>query len=152
MVSYRLVARPFSRHGARVIMTVSALHLYQAVMMLHWPSAGQSTCLIALLNVLHALDSPDGRVFMAITMVVTAALALMAAFLRLGWMRLAMFMPQHFILGTMAFGGIWASVVGHYLDGVIVTWQQISTDQMGLMALFIVHTDAILRRSRDPSG
>jgi len=92
---------------------------------------------------------PHGMHVAAIFMLWSAILGLAGALLRLDWIRLALFMPQQIVLGIMAGGGMLAAHQGMYFDGTIVPWQHIYVDQMGMVALFIAHLFAILRRCWD---
>lgn len=144
---------PFARGGSWAIVCVSAMHIFQAAMMLTWPvKAYSATSLIALLKVFHVLGSPDGTHFLSAVMIASALFGLWGATCRMGWARLAVFVPQHILLGIMTGGAVWAWLLGHYLDGTVVPWQHIATDQIVLIALFAVHTSAIVRRCRDPNG
>jgi hypothetical protein len=42
--------------------------------------------------------------------------------------------------------------IGPPLDGTVEPWEHIAADQTALLALFVIHTSAILRRARDPRG
>lgn len=140
---------PFTRNGAVAICAVSLMHIVQGVLILSSASAVNATPTTALLVVFHAADSPDGARFMAIIVLLSAFTALAGTLLRVGWVRLATLMPQHFFLGIMAFGGMWAALHSAYLDGTARPWQHIATDQIGLVALFAIHSYAILRRAQD---
>ena len=134
-----------------------------AALLLQQPLAGNATPLTALLVAFRALHAPDGTTFVALCMICSALLGLIGAVMRLGWLRLALFMPQALILGFSAWGGFLATIHDHYLDGtahypagppfygIEIPWQHISADQMGLFALFVVHSSAIIRRCWDPS-
>jgi hypothetical protein len=142
---------PFARGGSVAICAVSVMHLIQAGLLLWSPAAGNATGMRALLTVLDAAGggSAEGA---APAMVIAALLAAAGALLRLGWVRLLIFVPQHLVLGVMALGGLYAASRGAYLDGTVIGWEHILADQLPLAALFVVHSSAILRRAWDPNG
>ncbi len=141
---------PFLRGGSVAIVSVSVMHIIQAMLWIWSPAAAHASNMRAFLILLETVGvhSRAGSVIL-VTMAVSA---IVGATMRLGWGRIATFLPQHFILGVMTFGGLYASYLGHYLDGTVMEWEHILTDQMPLAALFIVHSSAIIRRARDPNG
>lgn len=142
--------KELTRNGSVVICSVSALHIFQAVMILTWPSAGAATGLLGIWLVCHdILRAPDGMHFVAAVMLVSAGMALIGTLCSLGRVRLSLFMLQHLLLGIMAGAGVLASVRGTYLDGTIIPWQHIATDQAIILAFFVAHSWAILERSFD---
>lgn len=140
---------PFARSGTVTICAVSAMHLVQATLILASGPAVKATATEAVLKVFRVVGAPDGADFMAALLLASALSALAGTFLRLGWPRLAILLPQHLTLGIMAFGGVVAAAHGTYLDGTAIPWSHIVTDQIGYAALFVAHTSAILRRARD---
>lgn len=143
---------PFARGGSVAIVVVSLVHIYQAVLWLRYPATGGATCLIYVLHAMHALDSPDGRIFASSVMILAAILALIGGLFRFGWIRILLFIPQQALLCFMAGGGVVAIQQGAYLDGTIMPWQHISADQIWPIAVLVIHTSAILRRCWDPNG
>jgi hypothetical protein len=143
---------PFARGGSVAIVSTSIMHMMQAAMMWEWPSAAGSTGLIAVIHVMGVIGAPESRVFAGSVMMLSAGMALIGAYYRLGYVRLLLFTLQHFVLGVMAAGGVWAVVRGRYLDGTVIPAPHIFTDQCVLIALFVIHTSAIIRRCRDPNG
>lgn len=143
--------RPFDRAGTLTILSVSLLHLYQGGMLLTQAHAVTATPLLALRDVLDGIGLHTHDTLGAL-LLATALVALAGAFHKIGWPRILFFVPQHFVLGVMALGGVWATFLGHYLDGTVIPWQHISADQAPMTALFLAHTAAILRRCWDPSG
>jgi hypothetical protein len=141
----------FNRAGTITILAVALVHLYEAGVLLSGPQAMTATSITAFRIVLKAFDLPHNHFTIAATLLVTALLASIGTICRISHARIFTFLPQHAILGVMAGGGVWAMVVGHYLDGVVVPWQHISVDQAPLFALFISHSAAILRRCWDPT-
>lgn len=141
---------PFARGGSFAICAVSVMHAAQAGLLFWTHAGGDSTPVRALLFILWTFGIGP-RVAIPI-LITTSALAMLGAMCRLGWVRLLVFVPQHFCLGVMAFGGLYAASRGSYLDGVVMPWGHILTDQLPISALFAVHTSAIVRRARDPNG
>lgn len=148
----RLASHPFARSGTIPICAVSAVHVIQAAMVLISTTAANATPLFELVNLFHALYSPDGTHALATMMLTSAVLALVGALFQIGPARLILFIPQHFLLGVMALGGLAAAAQGSYLDGTIKPWQHILTDQIPVTALFVIHSFAILRRADEPNG
>lgn len=140
---------PSLRHaGTAAILYICAAHLVQAVLILLYWTAGGSTPLLALAGAIHAVDgvSPDET---AIVLLVTLTLAAWGTLFPLGRYRVLLFLPQQFLLGIMGFGGLVAAWHGAYLDGTVIPWPHIATDQIAWLALFFIHMNAIVRRSRD---
>lgn len=97
----------------------------------------------------RALGLPDVIRWLPEILWASAALSLTGTLFRLGWIRLALFLPENLILGCMATGGVIAAVHGSYLDGTIKPWQHISADQAFCLGFYIVHLSAIWRRAGD---
>lgn len=148
----KLDPHPFSRGGSIAIISICAMHIMQASLLLYSPAAGNATSMKALLLTILALGIPGNDRALSYTMIITALLALYGAMFRVGKIRLAVFIPQHLMLGVMAIGGLWAAAHGAYLDGTAMPWVHILADQLGIVALFVVHTSAIIRRAQDPNG
>lgn len=148
IIDLRLDPHPFNRGGSIAILSVSIMHIVQSCLLFLFPAAGHATNLKAFLIFLHIAKIDFGSDILFIT----AILALIGTLFHLGWIRLALFIPQHFILGVMTLGGMYAAYRGQYLDGTIMQWEHIFTDQLPLLALFIVHSSAIIRRARDSNG
>jgi hypothetical protein len=142
---------PFARGGSVAICTVSLMHVVQSLMISVWPASGNATPLRALLYVSEGFGIDSDWVVVTL-LILSALLGLTGALLRLGYIRLMMFVPQHFFLGVMAIGGLYAAWEGQYLDGTVMPWSHILSDQMPVTVLFLVHSSAILRRARDPNG
>jgi hypothetical protein len=149
-VRLSLDPHPFSRGGSVAICAVSLLHFIQATLYLYSDVAGNATPLRGLLYVFWAFGIAP-KLAIPILMV-SAMLGLVGALCRLGWIRLAIFLPQHLCLGIMAGGGVFAAWQGAYLDGTALPWVHILVDQIPVSAIFLVHTSAIVRRARDPNG
>lgn len=147
---------PFARGGSVAICAVSAMHIAQAVLLMQSSAAANATPISALIYVFAKFGSAVGLPYfvwwLPPALCASAALALVGALFRLGWIRLAIFIPQHFLLGAMVVGSIYAVGQGAYLDGTVKPWQHIAADQIGMLALFIVYSSAILRRCSDPDG
>lgn len=148
-MKWQLDLHPFARGGSVAIVAISLMHITQATLWMLFPAASNATCMMALLITFRAIH--EARILPTI-MIVTAVLALVGAVSRIGWLRLVIFLPQHFMLGVMAVGGLGAAVLGMYLDGTVKQWSHILSDQLPLVALFAIHTSAIIRRARDPNG
>lgn len=134
------------------IVAIALMHVYQSWLMYKNVAALGATNLTAVLLAFRFNHLANGMAYMQLMMCAAAALALFGAFCRLGWVRIVIFIPQHLILGAMAWGGVYAAHVGHYLDKTPMAWSHISADQFGYVALFVVHSSAIVRRCRDPNG
>lgn len=150
--SIEIDRHPFARGGSVAICMVSLMHLTQAYLLLRSGLASNATSLAALVYASRWVDPDDGRHLLAAILFCTASLALIGAFLRLGWIRMAIFLPQHFLLTVMMIGCMAAAWHGAYLDGTVKPWQHIAADQMTIVALWLVHASAIVRRARDPNG
>lgn len=147
----RFDPHPFARGGSFAICSVSAMHIVQALLILYSPLAINATGLAALFYAFTSIGCRSLNVLSG-TMVVTAVLSLMGAICCLGWIRLMIFLPQHFLLGIMAIGGMVAAFHGSYLDGTVKPWEHIAADQFPMLTLFAIHSSAIVRRARDPNG
>lgn len=148
---FSLDPHPFWRAGTGPILVVCAMQIVEAGMLLGFPPAVGATPLLAMLISLQVmgLGSVHG---LAICLLIGAALAVVGAIFRIGCARLAILMPQNFLLGVMAFGGIVAAAHGRYLDGTTIPGVHIFADQLGMLALLVIHSVAIIDRSRDPDG
>ena len=139
---------PFIRGGSVCIVSVSVMHILQGFMLMQFPATGRATDVIMFLTVFHA-----SKIEAELLLISGGFLGFFFwAVLRLGFIRLMLFLPQHFFLGIMALGALVAVVQGSYLDGVIMEPSHILADQLPIFALFIVHSSAIIRRSRAPNG
>lgn len=148
---------PFLRAGSFVIICISIMQIIQGILRLYSPYAGDATNIKALLMFLKNIGID--YIYLGLSyeikpwiLVIAGVLGLFGTLLRLGWIRIASFIPQHFILGTMAIGAIYAAYIGQYLDGTPMHWEHILTDQIPVIALFLVHSNAIIRRVNDPNG
>jgi hypothetical protein len=141
----------WARGGAMTILICVLMHSYQGILLLAAPHAINATPLLALSTVFRALEIRDAHLLLGWLLIVSSALAGGGALARVGRLRIWLFLPQHFFLGVMATGGIWASFLGHYLDGTVIPWQHISADQAPIAALFLVHTVAIVLRCWEPA-
>lgn len=148
----RLSPKPLSRNGAFTIITVSTMHIVQAVIVLFNAQAARATPLMSLVQLMHKIYPPDGTHLLALVMCLSAVMAFLGAVLSMDGMRLSLFLPQNFILGVMAFGGLQATLDHQYLDGTVIPWAHIFVDQLGMTVLFVIHSGAILRRAEDPHG
>jgi hypothetical protein len=149
-IRFELDPNPFARGGSVAIFCVSLMHILQAMLIFDSNYTLNATGIKALNIVFDKLDFDIN--YLAGLMIFTAILALFGTLMRLGWVRLAIFIPQHFILGVSALGGAFATINGAYLDGTVIAWQHIMADQTPAAMLFAVHSSAILRRARDPNG
>lgn len=138
---------PFIRGGSVCIVSVSVMHILQGFMLMQFPATGRATDVIMFLTVFHA-----SKIGAELLLISGGFLGFFGAVLRLGFIRLMLFLPQHFFLGIMALGALVAVIQGSYLDGVIMEPSHILADQLPIFALFIVHSSAIIRRSRAPNG
>lgn len=120
-----------------------------------WPSGAQATAMLSTIKVFHVLDSPDGAHFVAVMMVVFSLVAVHGAIAVLGRGRAFYFTVQQVILGFQAGGGIYAMVLGGYLDGTQMWtvghpgWPHIYNDQVGWIGLFLIHLLAAAFRCWD---
>lgn len=141
-------APSFRRMSSQIIFCASLIHVFQAGMMLMFSTASGATPLKALVGIVNYLHL-GGDASVAVVMFTTALMAIAGAGLYLGPIRLGLFfVPQQFILSIQAFGGIWASAVGHYLDGTVIPSPHIWTDQVYVAGLSVLHCLAALRRSQ----
>lgn len=138
--------------GTQDITVVCALHLYQFTVMAFQPSAADATCIRALFDILRLFISEDGTEYIYGFVYGAVALALVGAFAKVGWARVAMLIPQQMVLAGMAYGGFIATIHGRYLDGTTVPAAHISVDQSSYIALCAVHLLAILRRAKVQNG
>lgn len=140
---------PIHKSGTASILYVCTAHLVQIVLMVMYQSAIGSTALLSLQQSVHMVD---GKVpyEAAVILLVSTTLAICGATLKLGKIRFLMFAPQQFFLGVMAWGGWIAVWHGAYLDGTPIPWPHIATDQIAWTAIFFIHMNAILRRTREP--
>jgi hypothetical protein len=150
--------QPFARGGSVAIVVVSLIDAYQACLMLANPMTARATNLTALVLGFGAIHAPGGLYFIAAVMIASAALALVGAIVRLGVIRVLLFCPQLILLGATAYGGQWAALHGHYLDGTAhypnglsIPWQHISADQIAWLGLFFVYASAVARRCWEPN-
>lgn len=149
----RLDPQPFSRQGTATIVIVAGLLLAHAGLVLVSLNAASATNLQSVVMIFRQIGLSGGVQPLLVSVLVAAILmALAGALLRLGWVRLCLLMPIHFLLGTMAWGSILTVYRGSYLDGTVIPWQHIAADQSSYPALFLIYTFAILRRSSDPDG
>jgi hypothetical protein len=146
-----LDSSPFDRDGTFTICVISILSISQAALLVLWPVSGHATAVFALIVSLSAIFGQHQNVVAAI-MAGSAILALAGALLKMGWPRLAIFAPQQFLLFAMALGGLVAAYDGAYLDGTVIAWSHILSDQLVTVGLFAIHWHATVRRSRDPNG
>lgn len=146
--AWRTLGAPFMRLSTTVICGISLLHLYQGGMMLASPHAIGATPLLALRMVIHLFGLRHSHEWLGVGLIISALVAIAAAFGRVGRARIWALTPQHLVLGIEAAGGIWATAIGRYLDGTVIPWQHISTDQAPTAILFLVHTAAVIWRCR----
>ena len=143
--------RPFARDGTFTIVAISLMSIAQAANLVIWPVSGHATAVFALLVAFSVIVGQHPNIVAGI-MVGAAILALAGALYRIGRIRLAMFGPQQFLLLVMAAGGLKAAHDGAYLDGTVINWAHILSDQLVTTVLFVTHWNATVRRSRDPYG
>lgn len=147
MIKFGLDPHPLERAGTGAILLVSLMQLVEIALFLAFPSAIGATPLLAL------LFTAAGRThFLAAGMLVSIALAAIGAFCRIGWPRLLLLIPQHFLLGVMALGYVAAAFRGSYLDATPMGWPHIAAEATIVTTLWLVHSHAIVRRARDPNG
>jgi hypothetical protein len=138
------------RAGTITILSVAALHLWQAAMLLLSPTAIGATCLMALRDGLHAVGwARDPSSLVASVLIAAALASAYGALYRVGKGRVWYFATQHLVLGIMAIGGCVASVRGVYLDGTVEPWTHISAEQAVFVCLWLAHTAAMWRRCWD---
>ena len=147
-----LISMAWTRPGTQDITVICALHLYQLTVMFFRPAASNSTCIRALFDILRLFVSEDGTEYIYGFVYGAILLALLGSYGKLGWVRLALLVPQQMVLAGMAYGGIWATIHGRYLDGTVVPSAHISVDQSGYVALCAMHFLAILRRAKVRNG
>jgi len=151
MTFLKLERHALMRPGSATLCSVALMHITQAVLWLAMPSAGGATCLLALLRTSHAMENPDGQHIVTAVMIAGGICGMIGTVCRVGPIRIFLFLPQQMLLGVMAFGGIVASYQGKYLDGTVISGAHIAADQMVYLFLLIAHTNAMIRRSREPS-
>jgi hypothetical protein len=142
---------PFARGGSVAIVTISLVHVSQAVVVHLWPLSARATDIMGGVMVLHFIHM-TWLPCLPLLLYLSSVLALFGALFQVGWMRLIVFVPQNLLLGAMAFGGVIAMIKGAYLDGTPMTWPHIYNDQIWVAAMWVVHSSAILRRCWDPNG
>jgi len=132
---------------------VAVVHLWTAIIMYGHREVANVTSVYALLYSLGEFGISAGAAIPIL--IVTSVLALVGAQYRLGWLRIVAYLPQQVFLMVMAAGGPVAAYLGHYLDNTAsptITWAFISTDQMWVSCVFVVHLSGVIRRLRDPNG
>lgn len=142
------IQQNIGKSGSTTICCVALFLLFQAWMLFGWADKINSTNVLAVLRVFHALGSPDGKHVVAVFFMFAADLSILGALANLGSVRLLTFLPQVFLLSIMAGGGIWATFSQHYLDGTPVPWQHLIVDQSIYILVAFIHIFASLRRSR----
>jgi hypothetical protein len=150
-VKWSFDPNPLDRDGTFTICVISMMSVIQAALLVLRPASGHATAVMALLIAFSYLVGDHPNIVAAI-MVAFALLAIGAALLRIGRARLAIFAPQQFLLFAMAAGGLLAAWNGAYLDGTVIAWPHILSDQLVTAGLFAIHWHATVRRSRDPHG
>jgi hypothetical protein len=148
----QLDPHPFSRGGSVALVATAVMHVYLAALLSWQPPAIHATDLTAVMLAFRLDHLAHGIAWMQLLMCAASSLAVAGAFFRVGWVRIVIFIPQHLILGAMAWGGLYAALLGHYLDATPMVWSHINADQIGYICLFFVHSSAILRRCWDPNG
>lgn len=138
------------------ICSISVMHIYQASLLIYAAATANATPIAALIYAFvktgDAAGLPDLVWWLPWVLIASACIALVGAVFRFGWIRLALFLPQHLFLAGQMAGCVAAMIHGAYLDNTIKPWEHISADQAGVIALFVIHSSAILRRCRDPNG
>jgi hypothetical protein len=81
-------------------------------------------------------------------MFASVALAIYGTLFRIGWSRIGFFLLQQVLLGIMGWGGVYAALQGHYLDGTPIPAPQIFNDQIAYSAWFLAHIWAMGFRAR----
>jgi hypothetical protein len=148
---WSLEPHPFARDGTFTICIISLVGLTQAALLVLRPVSGNATAVKALQVALSFFVGDHTNIVAAI-MTACAALAIAATLLRIGRARLALFAPQQFLLFAMAAGGLWAAWSGAYLDGTVIDWSHILSDQLVTAGFFAIHWNQTVRRARDPNG
>lgn len=148
---------PFARGGSVCICVASIICSWQAWLLTISAATANATPIGALIYLLTIVGQEFGAPFALVRWLpailwATATIAFFGAIFRLGWIRLALFLPQNLILGGMAIGGVIAAMHGSYLDGTVKPWEHISADQAWCLGFWLVHCSAILRRARAPNG
>lgn len=138
-----------SRRGAFTIAIVSMIHLIQAWLLLIYPDSGGGIALASLMWVALNMSNSDGWT-VSLTMMLCADLAFAGLFLknRAPMVRLALMLPQQTILLIVSGFIGWCTFNQIYADGVQRAWAFIFNDQIGWIGLMIIHTNAILNRSK----
>ena len=143
---WRLESNAFNRRGSPAICIASIMHLANAYLIVFYPLSVGATNILAL----QQWAAFGGPVFLIVAeIIVSVALALYGTLFRVGWPRIVLLLPQQYLLSVMAYGGVAATVAGRYLDGTLIPNSHILNDQLGYVALFAIHFDAIIRRTRD---
>lgn len=118
-----------------------------------WPDTIGATPLLGAAFVFHLTDRmhpvPDGHSALILggIVLVTALMAAYGTLFRVGWARIFVLLPQQFVLGAMAAGGLFAAWEGSYLDSTVVTRSHILGDQLAWAVIFVLHGISIYRRS-----
>lgn len=146
-VKRRMVEQPLCFPGSINILLISSMHIMQAALISASANAANATGLLAVMNIFFYFKINSALVVAAV-LLTTALVAAAGALMRFGRGRIFLFLPQHFLLGTMAIGGIAAMMRGAYLDGTVIPWPHIAADQITMTILFAIHSIAIFRRSR----
>jgi hypothetical protein len=145
---WQLDSIAFWRNGSAVICIASAMHFIQALLIIFYPSAVNPSSLLALQKwVAFGIVSATIPVLVAV-MLASVVLAIYGTLFRIGWPRIGFFLLQQVLLGIMGWGGVYAALQGHYLDGTRIPSPQIFNDQIAYSAFFLVHIWAMGFRSR----
>jgi hypothetical protein len=137
-----------SRLDSQILLIISLLHAYQGMLTLIYHSSVNATSLLIIAKGIAVI--PDIGISATATgaLMLASAAAAIAGTIVFVRLRSLMFAPQQILLGAMAWGGIFAMLRQHYLDGTAMDWPHISADQSVWISLFLIHALAMVSRCR----
>ena len=129
-----------------IIWYAVALHLWWSVMLILSPSPCNITAIAFLHNRFNLSRTGMAILFSLVAMIAWTALLEIVPISR--FMRIALLIPQQFMLLLSAGGAIQAMIRSSFADGVQRPWPFIASDQFPAVLVAICHTCAILERRR----
>lgn len=133
--------------GKYIIIYASLLHIAWGVLLMIDPAAAGATPVSIITKVC------GGPWRTAFVLIVTSVAAATFPFVRGQISNAAlslMLIPQQALLLVSAGGGIYATVVQHYADGVIRPWAFILSDQLTVILTAVLYTVAVLEAAFEP--
>lgn len=125
--------------SSRAIIIIAGIILYQAFILLYTDTADGS---IAMHSIIHFFG--NYREIVPIFLFVASGGAIAAIVLDKSKLRVLLLFPQHVILFIYAEGALDAMLRESYADNVLRTWTFISTDQVFLVAIFVINSMSII--------